>query len=134
MLIRLTFACFLLALFVSCEAFFSFSSCRRISFTRGRFTLHVGTSPDGTPRNKPKKPRVPADENAGAKNEIEDNYKWKTVVRLRGLLKDWGLKLSGLKSELVGRLKKSDNAADVPKATNYDTSPIIYKSNSTTNQ
>ena len=122
----LTISCFLLALFVRHEAFLSCSS-RRIS---GGFTLHVGTSPYGSPRtDKPKKPRaLGADGDAKAENELEDVYKKKTVVQLRVLLKERSLKLSGLKSELVERLKQSDSAAGVLQATDYEALSIACKS------
>jgi hypothetical protein len=129
MLIRgITLACSLLTLFLRYEAFPSFS-CWRISFARERFILRVGTSPDGTPdRNKLRKPHAPADGNAGAKNDFEDEYKRKTVVQLRVLLKDKGLKVSGLKNQLIERLKQSNNAACVLQATNYDARSVAYKS------
>jgi hypothetical protein len=50
-----------------------------------------------------------------AEKEDSDDYKSKTVVQLKALLKERGLGVSGLKDELIERLRQSDTVAGVPK-------------------
>jgi hypothetical protein len=98
-------------MFVRCGAFFLSCKSRQVPFTTYEgFALHVGKSPD---------------EKAEAKSGVEEDYKRKTVAQLRELLKDKGLKVSGLKSQLIERLKHGDNDGG---------SLLGYKSAATANQ
>ena len=116
----------MLASITSSEAFQSSCSSRlvrqRTSYPSGS-SLKVGAS-DEPPVKKTKKlgtsvlnrSKSKSVENAAsvAENEGEDYYKSKTVVQLKALLKERGLGVSGLKDELIERLRQSNSVADVP--------------------